>query len=86
MASSAANSSRASPCPHRNFDSGELSLFWCSETLVEDQEDDKDEENFSAPPPYALNDVSNVEHVQVAFSETLHVRPLRAKKLEADFP
>jgi hypothetical protein len=86
MASSAANSSRASPCPHRNFDSGELSLFWCSETLVEDQEDDKDEENFSAPPPYALNDVSNVEHGQVAFSENPPRETSEGEETRSRFP
>jgi hypothetical protein len=86
MASSAANSPQASPCPHRNLDSGELSLFWRSETLVEDQDDGEDEEKFSAPPPYALNDVSDVELRQVTVSENPPHGPSEPPGSQSRFP
>ena len=66
--SSVANSPTASPCLHR--DSDHQSLSWCDSTLVEHDENHEDDEEFSAPPPYTSNDISNSELGEVTFSET----------------
>jgi hypothetical protein len=65
------NSARSSPCPRRHLALGEESLFWgtSDSPQMEDRKDGEDEEEFSAPPPYTLNDFSKEELGEVRFRE-----------------
>ncbi len=65
--SSVANSPTSSLCLPR--DSDYQSLSWCDSTLVENDENHENEEEFSAPPPYTSNEISDSELGEVTFNE-----------------
>ncbi|KAE9374777.1 hypothetical protein N431DRAFT_503556 [Stipitochalara longipes BDJ] len=68
-AASVVTSARDSPCPRCDSYLKEQLLSVENNDLlyVQDQESSKDAENFSAPPPYTLNDLSKVKLGEVTY-------------------